>query len=354
MNKIIKIGVFYDGNYFSNVSNYYNYQHVRKSRVNIEGLHDFIRHQVAEEEGEDVKNCKVTDAHYFRGRLNASDARELNKLYYERVFDDMLMREGVVTHYLPLVNRKDGSKEEKGVDVSLALEALELSIFKNFDVVVMIACDGDYLPLVKKLNTRGTRVMVLSWDFNYTDDFGYERGTVTSQELLEAANYPLAMHEIIDNRVRRNEPLINNLFRPFETKSILNMTMPTGADAPQNRFSPRPQPQPQKETPVAVVSEVETDNSHKISTVCNIQRERGYGFLNFQPENIFFHFTQMAENEDFTELGEGDMVEFNIGRNERDGKPMAKNVKKYNGDVSNISTNFDIEGDTKELEKEVR
>ena len=104
------------------------------------------------------------DCHYFRGRLPALEANERQILLNERIFDDILMREGVVTHYLPMT--RGG---EKGVDVSLALEVLELTIFKKFNVVVLIASDGDYVPLVRKLNSLGTRVMVLGWDFEYTD-----------------------------------------------------------------------------------------------------------------------------------------------------------------------------------------
>ena len=44
---------------------------------------------------------------------------------------------------------------EKGVDVSLALETLELAIFKQFNILVLIASDGDYVPLVRKLMQWG-------------------------------------------------------------------------------------------------------------------------------------------------------------------------------------------------------
>ena len=100
-----KIGVFYDGNFFLHTSNYYNYIHPQKRRLSINGLHQFIRYKVAEEEGIDVKDCRIVEAHYFRGRLNASDASQRgNQLYNDRVFDDILMSEGVSTHYLPLRN----------------------------------------------------------------------------------------------------------------------------------------------------------------------------------------------------------------------------------------------------------
>ncbi len=209
---MIKVGVFYDGNYFFRVSSYYAYGHPRKSRLSISGIHDFIRHQVSNKEDKDKDLCRIVDAHYFRGRLGASEASQRgDTLYWDRVFDDILMSENVTTHYLP-VKTIDGQKQEKGIDVLLALEAFELAFYKKFDVLVLIASDGDYVPLIRKLNTLGTRVMVLSWDFEYTDDTGRKFATRTSQDLLEEATYPIIMHDLIDNRIHRNDPMINNMF----------------------------------------------------------------------------------------------------------------------------------------------
>ena len=57
--KLTRIGVFYDGNFFFHVSNYYHYSHERKARISVAGLHEFIRHQVADSEGCDVKYCQI-------------------------------------------------------------------------------------------------------------------------------------------------------------------------------------------------------------------------------------------------------------------------------------------------------
>ncbi len=37
--KLTRIGIFYDGNFFFHVSNYYQYHHERRSRISIGGLH---------------------------------------------------------------------------------------------------------------------------------------------------------------------------------------------------------------------------------------------------------------------------------------------------------------------------
>ena len=136
--KLTRIGVFYDGNYFLHVSNYYAYHHERRGRISIGGLHEFIRHKIAEEEQKDMHLCQIVDAHYFRGRLSAQEAsNEGNRLYYDRLFDDILMMEGVTTHYLPVRTTFSGQRQERGIDVWMALEAFELALHKQFDVLVL-------------------------------------------------------------------------------------------------------------------------------------------------------------------------------------------------------------------------
>jgi uncharacterized LabA/DUF88 family protein/cold shock CspA family protein len=291
--KLIRIGIFYDGNYFHKVSNYYAYGHPRKKRISISGLHQFIKHQVAQEESSEVRLCQIVDSHYFRGRLNATEASERgDTLYYERVFEDILMSEGVTTHYLPIKTGYDGQKQEKGIDVWLALEAFELAFYKKFDVLVLIAADGDYVPLVRKLNTLGTRVMVLSWDFEYANDSGIKNSTRTSQDLLEEVTYPIAMHEIIDNRLRKNEPLINNLFVQTDQRRGTN-----------DRRTANKQ--------------IETSEILSIKS--------GFGFIKYPPNNLFFHYTGLVDV-DFNELKEGDKVEFFVDRRE-DGQEVATQVR---------------------------
>jgi cold shock CspA family protein len=194
--QLTKIGVFYDGNYFDRVGKYYCHQHEKRAWISIPGLHDYIRYRVADSESVDMRHCQVIDAHYFRGRFSAQKTKEKgdSAFYNDRALDDILMRENVMAHYLPM----NFVGKEKGVDVWLALEAFELTIYKKFDVVVLIASDSDYIPLVRKLKTLGTRVMALNWFISYEGEDGYSRETRPSQMLLREVNYPVIMSEVID------------------------------------------------------------------------------------------------------------------------------------------------------------
>jgi cold shock CspA family protein len=286
-NELLRIGVFYDGNFFFHVSNYYHYHHERRARISVGGLHEYVRHQVAESEGCDVRYCQIVDTHYFRGRPRAKDADQRGVLLKERLFDDVLVSEGVVTHYLPL-----GPDGEKGIDVWLALEAYELAIHKRFDVSVLVACDGDFLPLVRKLNTLGTRVMLLAWDFKYIHPTGQERETRTAQVLLDEVTYPVMMHSVIDDRSKRNDSQVNALFVPQKDLRVVPA-------------APSVTPATAQPTPGA-----------SDGVIQNLKG--GFGFITPSSggPNLFFFHDEVI-NADFNDLHLGDPVQYSMGKNDR-------------------------------------
>ena len=206
----IKIGIYYDGHYFYKASNYYKFDHPKQSRISISGLHNFILNEVSSRLNGGVENCKITEAHYFRGRAIKNGNEKA--IVGERYFEDALTREGVALHYLPLIRGSNNELKEKGIDVSLALDAYKKAAAKTFDVLVLIAGDGDYLPLVRELQSMGTPVdvMLVSWDFECVNG----DVTMTSQDLLEEVKYPIQMASVIDDRLNLKNPTISGLFEP--------------------------------------------------------------------------------------------------------------------------------------------
>ena len=282
-----RIGVFYDGNFLLHASNYYNYIHPVKRRLSLGGLHNFIRHRVAEEEGIEPSKCQIAQAHYFRGRLNAAEAAQRgNQLYNDRGFDDILMSEGIQPHYLPLRNLQ-GKKEERGIDVWLSLEAYELAMTGRIDTVVLIVSDTDYTPLMRKLTGLGLRIMLLSWEFEYVNDDGVKMVTKTSHELLSLATYPVAMHDVINYGVQQNNPLISEMF-----------------------VAPDPSRQAREQT-------------FETSEILSLKN--GFGFIKYPNNNLFFHYQDVVG--EFADLNVGDPVEFTIEQNQQK-QDVAKNVRK--------------------------
>lgn len=296
----VKVGVFYDGSYYTHVSNYYNYVHPHRRRIHIGGLHDFVRHMVAEREETRPNLCHIIDAHFFRGRFNAREANEKpNQLYYDRVFDDVLMYNNVQTHYLPLKDMM-GRKKEKGIDVLMALETYELCMLKRYDVVVLVASDGDHVPLVRKLHALGCKTMLLGWDFEFTDaETGEQQYTRTSTDLWNEVSYPLQMHDLIEEGLKDDDELIRECF-------VARSEQPREWD--------------EANTP-AVGGESETRQRSTVMSLMN-----GYGFIRFPDNNLFF-LREDLEDTEFGDLRVGDQLEFNVAVNNR-GQRVARQIRR--------------------------
>ncbi len=298
-NRLVRIAVFYDGNFFSHVSNYYNYQHARHARIDFNGLHEFVRYEIAEQEGTNVRYCQIVDAHYFRGRKSARDAN----LVAERQFDEVLMRAGITTHYTPLTRYG-----EKGIDVWLALEAFELVILKKYSVVVLIAGDSDYVPLIRKLATFGARVLLLGWHFKSLGADGVERETRTSQMLLDEATYPVVMSDVMDEPERQNDPLIAGLFVKRQTASVVVADGPLRDDGSALPFEGS-----------ADDDQPPENGAHATARTGTVKFvKNGWGFIvdGESQADVFFHWTDV-EGGDFNDLREGSHVSYVPGRNDR-------------------------------------
>jgi len=298
---VLRIGIFYDGYYFYKVSNYYKYEHEKKSRISISGLHDFIRSEVASLTKTDIRQCRIIDAHYFKGR---SSARELGeKVQSERVFEDILMRENIVSHYLPLRFNENNVFQEKGIDVWLALEAYELAIYKHFDILVLVAGDGDYVPLVRKLHTVGTQVMLICWDFSYHNENGDIVETKTSRQLQEEVFFPVHMYQKIE---QGNNEYIKDLFVPekiYEKHPVVSSTKDADLDMEDQEF---------------------------VSTIYSIS-PNGFGFIRDEERNnIFFHYSKVT-NCDFQDIKFNMKVKYEVEedaeRSKKDGAPRFRATK---------------------------
>lgn len=309
--RLLRVGVFYDGGFFHHISNYYRYAHPRHKRISVPGLHEFIRVHAAECEGVDPAYSHIIDAHFFRGRFSAQQTQARDKLYTERLFDDVLMNENVTTHYRPITGNS-----ESGIDVWLSLEAYDLAIHKDYDLVVLVAGDGDFVPLVTKLNALGIRVMLLGWNFDYTDENGTLHQTTTSIRLINEVTYPVAMHEIMDGTEDSDDPLVRQLFveQPAQSSRYVRDDddyadeNSAGESAPA---APAPPAPPPPGTPL----------SGEIFAL-----KEGYGFISCEvyPNNVFFHYSAVLGGS-IDRLREGTAVKFVV--EQRDKGPVAKDVE---------------------------
>jgi uncharacterized LabA/DUF88 family protein len=95
----------------------------------------------------------------------------------------------------------------------LSLEAYDLAVHKRFDVLAVFTGDQDFVPLIRKLNGIGTRVMVIGVEI--TEDKSGNKldpPIISSQKLIDEASYALMLSEEIDSKKNKGVSLIDNLF----------------------------------------------------------------------------------------------------------------------------------------------
>ena len=156
------IGVFIDGGYFAKINE--GLKKTGKGKVNVKGLFQFIPEVISQIDGIETKKLYITEGHYYRGRFRANDAENRHLLLSEREFEDTLIENDIIFHYKHLRPNPQGGVIEKGVDTWFALDTYELTLYREFDYVVLISGDADHEVLARKLKALKTHVILMTWD----------------------------------------------------------------------------------------------------------------------------------------------------------------------------------------------
>jgi uncharacterized LabA/DUF88 family protein len=88
------------------------------------------------------------------------------------------------------------SQREKGTDVALAVDALQVGLDGKIDIAVLVTGDGDFVPLVRALNKQGIRVLAAYFEF--TDARG--KKSFINERLLNCCNYAVDISALDKSR----------------------------------------------------------------------------------------------------------------------------------------------------------
>ena len=158
----LSIGVFIDGGYFAKIDE--GLAKKKMGKVNVKALFQFIPEMIGSQFGIDKKLLYITEAHYYRGRFRATDAENRHLLLEERKFEDALIENDIIFHYKHLRPNPAGGVIEKGVDTWFALDTYEMTLYREFDYVVLISGDADHEMLARKLKALKTHTILMTWD----------------------------------------------------------------------------------------------------------------------------------------------------------------------------------------------
>ena len=194
----LSIGVFIDGGYFAKINEGLQKKNLATG-VNVKALLNYITEFISTAQGVDKKRLYITESHYYRGRYRVKEALSKNLLKSEREFEDTLIENDVIFHYKHLREAPGGGIIEKGIDTWFALDTYELTLYRDFDYVVLISGDADHEMLARKLKALKTHTILLTWDPAHTGS--------TSRFLSEE----VCTHADMDKLIEQNASLLKKL-----------------------------------------------------------------------------------------------------------------------------------------------
>ena len=201
-NAICRIGVFYDGTFFIYAQRYF-YRERDVGWLRFQPLHAFIEEFIADKE-QGYASYKVVYAAWHQGLFTSKNATE-EQLRTDRNRHHDLMHAGVEPRYLPMSE----TRGEKGIDVALAVDALQVGLGGKIDIAVLVTGDGDFVPLVRALNKQGVRVLGAYFKFQGKD--GHE--SFINDRLLSVVNYAVNINAL------ENEKEYKQAFKSLFRKS---------------------------------------------------------------------------------------------------------------------------------------
>lgn len=216
---ICRIGLFYDGCYFT----------IARKRMygefgwlQFKPLHALIEDYVRLKEP-DYSQHHIVYAAWFQG-LHASHQADEKQLKDANRLQHDLMHAGIDPKFVPW---PESGCKEKGADVALAIDAVQVAMDGKIDVAVLVTGDGDFVPLARALIKHGVRVLAAHFDHHDgdLDDF-------VNPRLVNACNYLLNVNDF--GRDKDHDGVFRGLFRrpdgiPDRTSVLESGTFPEDA-----------------------------------------------------------------------------------------------------------------------------
>jgi len=206
-----RIGVFYDGSYFNYAQRYFYHQR-KLGWFGFRAFHTLIENYVRVKE-QGYNNYRIVYAAWFQGLFPSSTATEKQLRSDRNLYHD-LMHAGIDPKYLPV---SQSGQAEKGADVALAIDALQVGLEGKIDIAVLVSGDGDLVPLVRALMKQGIRVMAAYFQYEEA-----EYKSFINERLLAVCNYELNVNQLETDK--NFKATFKSLFRKPELSTTAQMT----------------------------------------------------------------------------------------------------------------------------------
>jgi hypothetical protein len=187
----LRLGVFYDGGWFSGLWHFMAEHSPWKAKLNFFGVHGMLRWHLHRVSRVPVAAITVAEAHYVLGRPGP-DGMDYRGRAAGPLWDLVLKRSGIVRHDAKMtkVGEHDADERLNGLVAERAREA-------KLDVVALVSGDSCHLSLIRRLQRDGVKVLVPTIYQEYSGDYGEREVKYTAPGLGRAADYAPDWMELI-------------------------------------------------------------------------------------------------------------------------------------------------------------
>jgi uncharacterized LabA/DUF88 family protein len=202
MQGLLRIAVFYDGTHFTLAQKHF--YHKRKlGWLVFSPFHKFIEDYARKHLQGDFEH-KVVYSAWYQGLFTTKNADD-KQLKVDRQRHHDLMHAGIEAKFHPMSQ----TRGEKGIDVAMAIDILEMGLNDIFDVAVLVTGDGDFVPLVRAL-MKNSKIVINAY-FEYEED-GHK--SFSNERLKDACSYVINVNDL--ENTKEYKVHFNSLFRKVD------------------------------------------------------------------------------------------------------------------------------------------
>ncbi len=197
---LCRIGVFYDGSYFTYARRHFYFDR-KIGWLDFKPFHGLLENYIRTKE-QGYTHYRVVYGAWFQGMFGVSDADEKQLRTDRNLYHD-LMHAGIDPKFMPM---PQSGSNEKGADVALAIDAMQVGLEGKVDITVLVTGDADFVPLTRALMKQGIRVMAAYFEYEQGDHKSF-----INERLLNVVNYSMNVNDM--ERDKDFKAIFKGLFR---------------------------------------------------------------------------------------------------------------------------------------------
>ena len=206
-----------DGFSFKRISDFYKYEHKKRSRLNVAAMETYLRYEIARQLkwSCDSEKLDIEKHFYYPGEnpLKAFYKNDVKEAILK--FERNLAESGYIIHYAQKINTlKPRPNKNIFTDWIIARE------LKNYDIFTLLTTQGQYANIFRQIKRSNVKSILIGWDSNCKNSSGKNSLWKTDKTLMGYASIYCPLEKIL-NQTSGSHSFSDIMFEKFYSSSSL-------------------------------------------------------------------------------------------------------------------------------------